>query len=93
MINAYLKWLKVFLVLKIKKVDFFVALIFDKCINFLDLLFLDKFIIVSLALLLLSLTTLLLSALNTFGAKSNDLVIFNKKISNAIILLKLWIKR
>ena len=41
--------------LKVRKVSFFVALIFVIYVKFPDLLFLDKFITISLVLLLLSL--------------------------------------
>ena len=73
--------------LKIKKLSFYIAPIFGIYNNFLNLLFLNKFITVSLALLSL-LTTLLSSALNVFEVESDDLVIFNKKVSNTAILLK-----
>ena len=44
----------------------------------------------ALLALLLSLLTILLSlTLNVFKAKSNNLITFNKKISNIAILLKL----
>ena len=74
--------------LEIRKIDFFVTLIFGIYIKFLDLLFLDKFTTVSLTLLLSLLTTLLLLILNTFKAKFDNPVIFNKKISVVAILLK-----
>ena len=41
LINTCLKWLKNFLTLKIKKISFFIASIFDIYIKFLDLLFFD----------------------------------------------------
>ena len=83
--------LKTFLALEVKKIGFSIALIFGICIKFLDLLFLDKFTIVLLTLLLLlPLTTLLSLSLNIFKANSLDnLDIFNKKTSGAAILLKL----
>ena len=66
------------------------ALIFGIYVNFLD-----EFITVSLAFLLLSPPTILLSlTLNAFGAGfSDNLVIFNRKISSAAIFLRPWIKR
>ena len=86
MINANRKWLKIFLVLGFTNIDFFVALIFGICVKFLD-----KFIIVLLAILLLLSTTLLLLALNIFRANClNNLIVFNKKINGAAILLKLY---
>ena len=60
--------------------------------DFLDLLFLDKFTTVSLALPPLPTIILLLLALNVFKAKSDNPVFFNKKVNNAAILFKLWIK-
>ena len=78
--------------LAIKNVGSFIAPIFCIYINFLDLLFLDKFKTVLLALLLLLLITLLLSALNIFRAKFDNLVIFSIKVNNAAILLKSWMK-
>ena len=74
---------------KVKKIGFSIALIFSTYVDFLDLLFLDKFITVLLVLLLLSLITLLLSVLNTFETKYNNLIFFNRQISNIAILLKL----
>ena len=68
--------------MKIKKNDLPVAPIFG-----IDIKFPDKFIIVLLTLLLI-LTTLLLSVLNAFRAKFDDLVAFNDKVSNIAILLK-----
>ena len=82
--------------LKIRKVDFSIALKFSIYIKFQDLLFfnwLDEFATVLLALVLLLLITLLLSTQNAFEANSDDLIIFNKKASNIAILLKFWIKR
>ena len=49
--------------------------------------FLNKFITILLAPAPI-LTTLLLSALNTFKAKSDNLVVFNNKVSGILILLK-----
>ena len=63
--------------------NFFLISIFGIHIKFLE-----KFINILLALLLSSLITLLSSTLNVFEAKSNNLVIFNKKINSAAILLK-----
>ena len=75
--------------LGVRIIDSFIALIFGTYIRFLDLLFLNKLTIVLLALLPLSPITLLLLALNIFRANfSNDLIIFNKKINSATILLK-----
>ena len=75
--------------LEIKKVNSSIILIFGIYVKFLDLLFLDKFKTVLLALLLPWSTTLLLLALNAFGDNFlDDLVIFNKKINSITILLK-----
>ena len=84
--------MKDFLVLGVRKVDFFVALIFGIYVKFLDFLFLDKFTTVLLAFLPPLSTTLFLSAQNTFKANSDNSVVFNRKISYATILLKPWIK-
>ena len=73
--------------------DFSIAPIFSTYIKFLDLLFfnllkLDKFIIILLALPL-SFITLFLSTLNVFKANFlNNLVVFNYKINNIAIFLK-----
>ena len=91
MINNCFKWLKTFLTSRVKKVVSLIALLFGIYINFLDLLFLDKFTIVLLALPLI-LKILLLSALNAYRAKFDNLVTFNNKVNNAVILLKPWIK-
>ena len=56
LINASRKWLKIFLILRIRKISFSIAPIFGICIKFLDLLFFDwlnEFITISLVLLLL----------------------------------------
>ena len=72
--------------------DFFVALIFDIYIKFLDLLLfnlldLNKF--TTILSKLLSLTTLLLLALNVFKANFlNNFFVFYIEISNAAILLR-----
>ena len=87
MINTSRKWLKVFLVLDIKKLGLSVAPIFGIYVKFLNFLFLDKFTTIPLALLSTLITSLSL-ALNTFAAESNDPVAFNSKISSAAILLK-----
>ena len=71
----------------VRKVSFFIVLIFGIYIKFLDLLFLDKFMFILLALPS-TLTTLLLLALNAFKAKSNNLVAFKSKINSARIQLK-----
>ena len=65
--------------LEVKKIDFFVALIFGTYVKSLDLLFLNKFTIILLALLSPPLTTLLSTALNAFDANSDNLIVFNKK--------------
>ena len=91
LINISRKWLKVFLALRIRKLGFSVAPIFSTNVKFLDLLFfdyLDEFTIVSSALLPLSLTFLLSSSTNTFGANSGNPVVFNREISSTAILLK-----
>ena len=70
MINTCLKQLKFFLILRIKKVDFFIVSIFDKRIKFLDLLFfnlLNKLTNISLVLLLSPSIILLLLVLNALG--------------------------
>ena len=67
---------------------FCIASIFGTCIKFLDLLFLDKFTTVLLALLLSLSTTSFSLVLNVFKAKCDDLIIFNRKLINATILLK-----
>ena len=87
MINVCFKYLKTFLALEVRKINFSIASIFGIYVNFLDLLFLDEFTIVLLALLLIS-KILLLSILNLFEVKFDDLIAFNSKISNATILLK-----
>ena len=74
--------IKSFLMSRVRKLGFFVAPIFSICIKFLVFLFLDKFTTVSLSLLP-TLINLLLSAVNVFKAKFNNLVTFNSKISNA----------
>ena len=84
--------LKIFLTLGIKKIDFSIALIFDIYVKFLDLLFLDKFTTILLALLL---SSKILSSLiwNAFGTNFLDgLFVFNIEINNTAILLKSWIK-
>ena len=93
MTNASYKWLKVFLALGIKKLGSLIASIFGTRIDFLDLLFLDKFTIVSLVFLSLSSTISLLSTLNAFGANSHNLIVFNREINSAAILLKSLMKR
>lgn len=83
MIKAYFKQVKDFLILKVRKISFFIALIFKNHVKILDLLFfnffdLDKFSTVLLALTLSLPTNLLLYALNNFGANNqNKLVVFN----------------
>ena len=81
---------------KIKKINFFIALIFGIYVKFIDLSFfnlLDEFTTVLLALLLLLLTISLLLVLNIFKANfSNNPIIFNIKISSIAILLKFWMK-
>ena len=88
MINASCKWLKAFLALEVRKLDSLIAPIFGIHVKFLDLLFLDEFTIVLLALLPTSTISLSL-ALNVFGANSSDdPVVFNREVSSAAILLK-----
>ena len=58
--------------LKIWKIGFSVILIFGLYVKFFHLLFLDEFITVLLALLLLLPINLLSLALNTFEAKFNN---------------------
>ena len=87
--NASFKWLKAFLALGVRKLGSPVTPIFGIHVNFLD-----KFLIVSLALPPPLPTTLLSSALNLFGADSSDNpVVFNRKVSGIAILLKSWMKR
>ena len=89
MINASYKCLKAFLVLGVRKLGSPIALIFGIYVDFLN-----KFLIILLALLPPLPTTLLSLALNAFGANSlNNLVIFNIKVSDVAILLKPLIKR
>ena len=84
MINASRNWLKAFLALGVRKVGSSIAPIFCTSVNFLD-----KFMIISLALPLPPPTISLSSALNAFEANSlDDPVVFNKEISGAAILLK-----
>ena len=83
---------KVFLAFEMRKVGCFVALIFGIYVKFLDLLFLNKFTIISLTLLSPLQTILLLSPLNTFETNSDYQSVFNKKIGNITILLKSWMK-
>ena len=56
-------------------------------VEFLDFSFLDNFTIILLTLLSTP-TTLLLLALNTFGAKFDNSIFFNNKISNVTIILR-----
>ena len=62
---------RIYELLEVKKLGSPIALIFGTCVGFLDILFLDEFTTVLLALSSTS-TTLLLLALNAFGVKSND---------------------
>ena len=78
---------KIFLILELKKIGFFIALILNIYMKFLNLLFLDKFKIVLLALLL-PLTISLLLVLNNFGAKFDNLITFNNRINSTTTLLK-----
>ena len=75
--------------LGVKKLGYPITPIFDIYVEFLDLLFLDKFIIVLLTLLPPSSSTSLLLALNIFEADFNDSIVFNKEISSTASLLKL----
>ena len=79
-----------FLILRVRKLSSLVALIFGIYIKFRDLSFLDllnKFTTILLALL--STSTILLSlALNVFKAKSDNLIVFNNKVSRVAIPLK-----
>ena len=99
LINACFKWLKASLALGVKKIGSPIALIVGIRVEFPDLLFfdfldLDEFLIVSLTLLLPPPTTLLLPALNVFRVNfSDDLIIFNIKVSDIAILLKPQMKR
>ena len=79
-----------YLALWIRKVGYFIALIFGTQVEFLDLLFLDLLdkCITILLVLPSTLTTSLLSAVNAFKAKFNDLIAFNSNINSAVILLK-----
>lgn len=81
MINIYYKWLKTFLVSKVRNIGSPITL---KYIKFSDLMFfkflkLDKFLTILLAFLLLTFSLiLLLSILNVFETNIlNNLVIFN----------------
>ena len=73
--------------LKIQKIDSFVALIFGIFVKFLDLLFLAKFKTI-LLVLQLTLSTSLLSVLNVFKIKFDNPIVFNNKVNSAAILLK-----
>lgn len=79
--------------LKIRKINFFVALIFEKYVKFLNLLIfnffdLNKSTTILLALLLPS-TILLILGLSNFDINSpKDQVIFSIKVSDVKILLK-----
>ena len=75
----------------VRKLDFSIASIFGTCVEFVDFLFLDEFITVSLVLLPIPTISLSLT-LNAFGAKSDDLIAFNNKINGTAILLKPWMK-
>ena len=76
----------------VRKLGSFVAPIFGKCVKFLDFSFFEKFTTVLLGLLSTPIT-LLLSTLNIFYTKFDNLVVFNSKVSNATILVKPPIKR
>ena len=93
MINASRKWLKAFLVSEVRKLGSPVAPIFGIRVEFLDLSFFgqihDRFIS-----FITTPTTSSSLALNAFGANlSDDLVIFNREVSGAVILLKSRMKR
>ena len=97
MINACFKRLKASLATGVRKVVSPIAQISKKRVkisdlSFFDFLDLDEFLTVSLALPSTP-TTLLLSILYAFGAKSDDPVVFNMEVSNTAILLKSRIKR
>ena len=79
---------KDFLTLRFRKVSSSIILIFSIHVKFLDLLFLDKFMTVSLALLPPLPTISLSSVLNAFEAKFDNPVVFNREISYTVILLK-----
>ena len=88
--NAYLKQLKASLVLGVKNINSSVTPEYIKISDFLffNFLDLDKSIIILLALLPPS-TTSLFSALNIFGADNpDDLVVINIEVSGAAILMK-----
>lgn len=76
----------------IRKLGFSIASTFDIHVKFLNLFFfdlLDEFTTLLLVLLPPPLITLLLPALNAFGANSlYNSIILNIKISNIAILLK-----
>ena len=88
MINATCNWLKVFFASKVKKLGSLISWIYSIYVNFLNLLFLDKFTTILLALSLSSSTNSLLSIPNAFEAKLYNLVIFNREVSDIAILLK-----
>ena len=71
MINASRKWLKAFLASGVRKLGSPVAPIFGTRVEFLDISFLDEFTTVPLALPPTP-TTSSSSALNAFGAESDD---------------------
>lgn len=95
--NTCFKWLKAFLVPKVRKKGTLIAPISYIYIefpdfSFFDVLGLNKFLTILLALPPTLITSLSL-ALNIFGVNiSNNPVIFNIKVSSAAILLKFQIK-
>ena len=77
--------------MKIRKIGSPIAPIFGTYVKILDLLFfdwLDKFTTVLLALSPPPPTILLSSALNTFGANYDDLIIFNIEVNGIAIFAK-----
>lgn len=86
---------KVFLILELRNIDFFIILIYIKFLNLLFFNFLDlgKFLtILSTLSPFISSTILLLSAFNVFRVYSDNSVFFNIKVNSTVILKKFWIK-
>lgn len=79
---------------KIKNISFLIILIYVKMLNFLFFFFLDlnKFLSILLDSVLSLSTILLLSILNAFEIKFDNIIIFSIEISSLAILLQLLIK-
>lgn len=79
---------------KVKNISFFIILIYVKMLNFLFFFFLNlnKFLFILLDPLLSLSTILLLSVLNVFKIKFDNIIIFSIEISSLAILLHFLIK-